>query len=89
MAGPGSSPHPGCPIGGGVGRTWRRPLLRQTFWSTADRYTSEERSQGGFVEFTFDEAGLYPIVTHKFANVGKGALGLFQAGDVEAVDGGH
>jgi nitrite reductase (NO-forming) len=46
-------------------------------------------SQGGFVEFTFDEAGLYPIVTHKFSNVGKGALGLFQAGDVEAAEGGH
>ena len=47
-------------------------------------------SQGGFVEFTFDEAGLYPIVTHKFANVGKGALGLFQAGEVETTDGaGH
>jgi nitrite reductase (NO-forming) len=46
-------------------------------------------SQGGFVEFTFDEAGLYPIVTHKFANVGKGALGLFQAGKVEATGGGH
>jgi nitrite reductase (NO-forming) len=40
-------------------------------------------AQGGFVEFTFDEAGLYPVVTHKFANVGKGALGLFQAGEVE------
>jgi nitrite reductase (NO-forming) len=46
-------------------------------------------AQGGFVEFTFDEAGLYPIVTHKFSNVGKGALGLFQAGDVEATGGGH
>lgn len=46
-------------------------------------------SQGGFVEFTFDEAGLYVIVTHKFANVGKGALGLFQAGEVEPVAGGH
>jgi len=46
-------------------------------------------AQGGFVEFTFDEAGLYPIVTHKFANVGKGALGLFQAGEVEATGGGH
>jgi nitrite reductase (NO-forming) len=47
-------------------------------------------SQGGFVEFSFDEAGLYPIVTHKFANVGKGALGLFQAGEVETTDGaGH
>lgn len=38
-------------------------------------------AQGGFVEFEFDEAGLYPIVTHKFANPGKGALGLFQAGE--------
>ncbi len=47
-------------------------------------------SQGGFVEFTFDEAGLYPIVTHKFANVGKGALGLFQAGEVAPAAGaGH
>lgn len=41
-------------------------------------------AQGGFVEFTFDEEGLYPIVTHKFANVGKGALGLFQVGDGHA-----
>jgi nitrite reductase (NO-forming) len=40
-------------------------------------------AQGGFVEFSFDEAGFYPIVTHKFANPGKGALGLFQAGDAE------
>ena len=40
-------------------------------------------AQGGFVEFTFDEEGLYPIVTHKFANVPKGALGLFKAGDGE------
>jgi nitrite reductase (NO-forming) len=40
-------------------------------------------AQGGFVEFTFAEEGFYPMVTHKFANVGKGALGLFRAGDVE------
>lgn len=37
-------------------------------------------AQGGFVEFSFAERGLYLIVTHKFANVGKGALGMFQAG---------
>jgi nitrite reductase (NO-forming) len=41
-------------------------------------------AQGGFVEFTFAEAGLYPIVTHKFSNPGVGALGLFQVGDVQA-----
>jgi nitrite reductase (NO-forming) len=47
-------------------------------------------AQGGYVEFSFDEAGLYPIVTHKFSNVGKGALGLFQAGEVDTSDaGGH
>jgi nitrite reductase (NO-forming) len=46
-------------------------------------------SQGGFVEFSFDEAGLYPFVTHKFANVGKGALGVFQVGEVQATDVGH
>jgi len=40
-------------------------------------------SQGGFVEFMFAEDGLYPIVTHKFSNVGKGALGFFAVGDVD------
>ena len=43
-------------------------------------------AQGGFVEFTFAEEGFYPMVTHKFSNVGKGALGLFRAGDVEMPD---
>lgn len=38
-------------------------------------------AQGAIVEFHFAEDGLYPIVTHAFNLVGKGALGLFQAGD--------
>ena len=38
-------------------------------------------AQGGFVEFTLDAQGKYAIVTHKFANPGKGALGFFQAGE--------
>jgi nitrite reductase (NO-forming) len=38
-------------------------------------------SQGAIVEFSFAEDGLYPIVTHAFNFVGRGALGLFQAGD--------
>ena len=58
--------------------------------AAASRSAAPRRSiSGGFVEFTFDEPGLYPIVTHKFANVGKGALGIFQAGDVEASGAGH
>jgi nitrite reductase (NO-forming) len=39
-------------------------------------------AQGGFVEFSFAQKGIYTMVTHKFANVGKGALGTFNAGGV-------
>ena len=48
-------------------------------------------AQGGFVEWEFAEDGLYTMVTHKFANVGKGAAGIWQVGDVEipAAGGGH
>ena len=38
-------------------------------------------AQGAFVEFTTAEDGLYPMVTHAFNFVGRGALGLVQAGD--------
>jgi nitrite reductase (NO-forming) len=38
-------------------------------------------AQGAIVEFTTAEDGLYPIVTHAFTYVGRGALGLIQAGD--------
>ena len=47
-------------------------------------------AQGGFVELTFAEDGLYPFVTHKFANASKGALGFFAVGDVDtSALGGH
>jgi nitrite reductase (NO-forming) len=47
-------------------------------------------AQGAIIEMRFDEDGLYPIVTHAFNFVGKGALGLFQAGDGgEALEGSH
>jgi nitrite reductase (NO-forming) len=38
-------------------------------------------AQGAMVEFSMAEDGLYPIVTHAFNFVGRGALGLIQAGD--------
>ena len=38
-------------------------------------------AQGAIIEFTTPEDGLYPMVTHAFNFVGRGALGLFQAGD--------
>ena len=47
-------------------------------------------AQGGFVEFDLAEAGTYPFVTHKFSNASKGAMGIFQAGEVDpAAMGGH
>lgn len=38
-------------------------------------------AQGAIVEFQTAEDGLYPMVTHAFNFVGRGALGLFQSGD--------
>ncbi len=38
-------------------------------------------AQGGIVEFTTAEDGQYPVVTHAFNFVGRGALGIIQAGD--------
>lgn len=39
------------------------------------------------MEPTFDENGAYPIVTHKFRNASRGALGIFQAGEPRAAAG--
>jgi nitrite reductase (NO-forming) len=57
-------------------------LLRPDGTSGGSQVLDLQPAQGGFVEFTLAEPGLYPMVTHKFANVGKGALGLLQAGEV-------
>jgi nitrite reductase (NO-forming) len=55
--------------------------LRPDATSGGSQVLDLQPAQGGFVEFSLAEPGLYPIVTHKFANVGIGGLGLFQAGD--------
>lgn len=40
---------------------------------------------GGYmVEFTMADAGVYPFVTHSFADVNKGAVGILQVGNVAA-----
>ncbi len=61
-----------------------RPDARQGGSQTLDL----QPAQGGFVEFSFDVAGLYPFVTHKFSSASIGAVGLFQAGDVAPDEGG-
>ena len=71
--------------------TWKEGsyLLQPDDQQGGSQVLDLQPAQGGFVEFSFDEAGLYPIVTHKFSNVGKGVLGLFQAGEVDGAGGGH
>jgi len=64
-------------------------LLRPGAGQGGSQALDLQPSQGGFVEFTFDEDGLYLIVTHKFANVGIGALGIFAVGDVDLGDVAH
>ena len=59
-------------------------LLRPNATRGGSQALDLQPSQGGFVEFTFAEDGLYPFVTHKFANVGKGALGFFVVGNADA-----
>ncbi|MGD9794211.1 MAG: hypothetical protein AB7V43_12090 [Acidimicrobiia bacterium] len=47
-------------------------------------------AQGDFVEFSFAADGLDPFAARKFANPGKGVLGLFAVGNVDASAlGGH
>jgi nitrite reductase (NO-forming) len=38
-------------------------------------------AQGAIIEFSPREDGMYPLVTHAFNLVGKGAIGIFMAGD--------
>jgi len=38
-------------------------------------------AQGAIIEFTPTEDGMYPFVTHAFNFVGRGAVGIFVAGD--------
>jgi nitrite reductase (NO-forming) len=38
-------------------------------------------AQGAIIEFSPREDGMYPLVTHAFNFVGRGAIGLFMAGD--------
>lgn len=41
-------------------------------------------SQGAVVEFSMEEEGVYPFLTHAFADAAKGAIGAFRAGNPPA-----
>ncbi len=42
-------------------------------------------AQGAIIEFAIPEDGSYAFVTHAFSFVGRGAIGLFKAGNADAV----
>ena len=58
-------------------------LLRPDDTHGGSQVLDLQAAQGGFVEFSFAEDGLYPFVTHKFVNPGKGALGFFAVGNAD------
>jgi nitrite reductase (NO-forming) len=56
-------------------------LLRGNDGSYGSQAVDLSPAQGAIIEFQTAEDGLYPMVTHAFNFVGRGALGLFQSGD--------
>ena len=46
-------------------------------------------SQGGWVEYTLDQEGTYPFVTHAFGDAVKGAIGVLKTTHAPAGAGGH
>jgi nitrite reductase (NO-forming) len=56
-------------------------LVRGNDGSWGSQAVDLSPAQGAIIEFQTAEDGLYPMVTHAFNFVGRGALGLFQSGD--------
>jgi nitrite reductase (NO-forming) len=56
-------------------------LVRGNSGSWGSQAVDLSPAQGAIIEFQTAEDGLYPMVTHAFNFVGRGALGLFQSGD--------
>jgi nitrite reductase (NO-forming) len=56
-------------------------LVRNNAGNWGSQAVDLSPAQGAIIEFQTAEDGLYPMVTHAFNFVGRGALGLFQSGD--------
>ncbi|MBA3430961.1 MAG: multicopper oxidase domain-containing protein [Actinobacteria bacterium] len=72
-------------IGALFDRTWQEGIV-----GGPAQTISIAPSQGAIVEFTMEEGGMYPFVTHAFGDAVKGAIGTFKVGDGgPASHGGH
>lgn len=56
-------------------------LVRGNDGSWGSQAVDLSPAQGAIIEFQTAEDGTYPMVTHAFNFVGRGALGLFQSRD--------
>ena len=56
-------------------------LVRRNDGNWGSQAVDLSPAQGAIIEFQTAEDGLYPMVTHAFNFVGRGALGLFKSGD--------
>jgi len=63
-----------------IGTVFDRTVIEGTAGHDAQT-VSLAPSQGGWVEFTLDEEGGYPFVTHAFGDMVKGALGVLKTPD--------
>ena len=57
------------------------------FWMTQFHQSVQTASVpaggGGVFDVKIDQPGLYPVVSHSFARVNEGQVGLLNAGDVK------
>lgn len=63
-------------IGSVFDRTWQEGVV-----GGPAQTISVAPSQGAIVEFTMEEDGMYPFVTHAFGDAVKGATGMFKVGN--------
>lgn len=63
-------------IGAIFDRTWQEGVV-----GGPAQTVSIAPSQGAIVDFSMEEDGMYPFVTHAFADAVKGAIGIFMVGD--------
>ncbi len=56
-------------------------LVRNNAGNWGSQAVDLSPAQGAIIEFQTAEDGKYPMVTHAFNFVGRGAIGLFQSGD--------
>lgn len=61
-----------------IGTVFDRAVVENTVFRDSQTM-SLAPSQGGYAEFTLDQPGKYPFVTHAFGDMAKGAAGMLQA----------